>query len=199
MRNIILFIDTSLSIEKIMHDYTKAVMNIIGNIEKIDPASLLTVITFNETVEYVGINQAVSSYNSVNLVPKGNTSLYDCLSTSIHRLNQFYEETKAEPPIVVILSDGRDTSSRLVDARLTALEILRMKVRGWKFVFVGTDPGAVILGKRMGCNVCVLYDTSPQSIANVSQVVAEIVEHRANHDAEIDIRTLTDSMAEMKI
>lgn len=198
MPNIILFVDTSGSIANFKQNYTQAVLNIIEKLKQINSDIFLTLVLFNENAQTLCLHQPIRTCDFLKeIVPNGNTALYDCVSVTLNKMKKYYDKTFIEPPIVIILTDGDDSCSKLTNERLLALEINMLKAYGWKFVYLGIEEKAVILGRQMGCNVCVLYDTSVKSLESIGQIIYEIVENKVRIDIDIDLRTLTNAFEKM--
>ncbi len=75
--------------------------------------------------------------------PTGGTPLYDCLGTSLSRLEARLDASGIPEEnlkvSVAIFTDGMENSSHNFSLKEVKALILRLKERGWEFVYYGTD------------------------------------------------------------
>jgi hypothetical protein len=102
---------------------------------------------FNQSVEKVIARLPVRNINFTKVeeayVPCGSTALFDAIDEVVTDINTF-------EPIVVIYTDGIDTSSRKYSYEYVKESILELQMNGWMFVFMGSSPesyqGAALMG-----------------------------------------------------
>lgn len=201
-QNLIFIIDNSLSTSYYSEQYTSAINGIINFQKNINPNSSLSLITFNETINYIYVNTNINSVEPIDvkkLNPSGCTAFYDNFIAIINTLKKNYDKNSSNPPIVIILTDGEDNCSKKTEQGHVWLQINIVKAYGWKFVYLGTTEISVKIGRNIGCNACVLYETSEKSFAEISKVVGGLLNVKVKDDIDIDIRDLTNSMDNIKI
>ncbi len=75
--------------------------------------------------------------------PDGRTALYDAIITNIDFVeNELLKTEKANemPVIFVILTDGHENASKLVDTQQLREKIMKLQQQGnWEFIFFGAD------------------------------------------------------------
>lgn len=157
--------------EAVVEMYNSLVLNILRESQEM-PALLqhLIVYAFNsERITELLPLQTVES-GEPNLVleyrPTGGTPLYDCLGTSLIRLEARLnasgipqENLKVS---VAIFTDGMENSSRNFSLREVKALILRLKERGWEFVYYGTDHPVEDIAHNLGVNRGVRFNKSAQ-------------------------------------
>lgn len=203
MNNIIFIIDNSQSVEPYMKDYIASINGILEKQKHINRDGLLTCVTFNDSINYLCINKAIREINrevsSDDIRPSGLTAFYDNISAILRNMSQFFSNNKQSPPVVIILTDGDDTSSRHLTERQTMLQVQMCKANGWKFIFLGVTEKSINLGRYLGFDVCILYNTKEKSFNDIPETVSHFLGDGRNVQADVDIRDLTDSMDTMNI
>jgi Mg-chelatase subunit ChlD len=157
--------------EAVVEMYNSLVLNILRESQEM-PALLqhLNVYAFNssriaellplQTVESGGPN-LVLGYR-----PRGGTPLYDCLGTSLSRLEARLDASGIPEEnlkvSVAIFTDGMENDSRNFSLSEVKALILRLKERGWEFVYYGTDHPVEDIAHDLGVNRGVRFDKSSQ-------------------------------------
>jgi uncharacterized protein YegL len=200
MSNIVFIIDKSASVQPYIEPYVNAINGFIKNV---DPNSHLTTITFNNSINFLCLNLPLSQLdrplNSEDINPSGPTAFYDCIVSAINRLHTFYVKTTQNPPIVIILTDGEDTCSKLITKTQVALQIAIAKKYGWQFIFLGVTENSMNIGREIGCNVCIIYNTTEKSFSEIPNVLSMLIKARNIPNLDLDIRDLSDSFSDIKI
>lgn len=198
--SIIFIIDRSASIQPFVENYVNAINGILKNL---DPKTLLTVALFNASVSYPCVNMALNRLetpiSTTDIVPNGPTAFYDNVSAIIGRLMAFFKNNQQKPPIVIILTDGEDTCSRLINVNQMALRIAMAKAKGWQFVYLGVTENSVKMGRYIGCNACVLYNTTAKSFLEIPNVLGKLLADKNIPEIDLDIRDLSDSLSNVRI
>jgi len=201
-QNIIFIIDNSISTYGYAKQYIEAINGIINFQKNINPNTSLSLITFNNSIDYIYVNANINSVEPINikkLNPSGCTAFYDNFIAIINTLKKFYDKNLSNPPIVIILTDGVDNYSKKTHEEHVLLQINLTKAYGWKFVYLGTNEKSVKIGRNIGCNACVLYETSEKSFTELSRVVGGLLNDKVKNDIDIDIRHLINSIDNIKI
>jgi len=203
-----MLIDTSLSIQNHLLSYVNCVNNVIGTQRVINPSSNFTLYTFNTEMKTVHCNMPITKIDPISplhLKPGGCTMLYDAVYTVV---TKNYDNTA--PTILIVVTDGEDNISSRDPDIINAI-ITNLKNKGhWFFIFLGASDQANHIGKGMGIDTCVLYNNTPRSIHEASNVI-NIAIAKATAisqqkyvplcDKKIpdDVRDLMEAMGEMKI
>lgn len=201
MPDLILIVDTSYSIQNYIHDYLKMVNKIIELHYSYFPQNTSTLYTFNDNNEQIYLNRHFSTLRPItksDIPIKGTTSLYDNLGVIITKMMMFRGKTNQEPPIVVILTDGEDNSSRKLNINDVSGQIQISRCGDWKYIFLGMSEDAIKKGKFMGVNSSILYNDNPNSFNTVCEVIKTIFSKNA-FDIDADVRFLEESMEKMSI
>lgn len=100
---------------------------------------------------YVDLDiQIVPKLNTKTYAPGGGTNLYDTIASRIAQLDERLAAIDGPANVVVIvMTDGQDTSSVLNAGHIAELIAQRMQ-RGWTFVYLGAFHGAEQAGLNMG-------------------------------------------------
>jgi hypothetical protein len=204
MNSIIFIIDSSESVNNYVENYVKTINSIIDEQKKLNPDLLTTIAFFNQTLRYRDINCPIKNINHItnqDINPQWTTSLYDNVSIILHNMSKFYDVNDQIPPVVVILTDGEDTSSHRLELKHLVLQIGFTKLKGWKYVFLGTDEKSMTVGKEIGANICIRYNQNENSFSNIPKLLAEVIKEKIyeNENINFDIRSLTKSILNMKI
>jgi uncharacterized protein YegL len=199
-QNIIFIVDNSLSTEYYSKEYTNAINGIILYQKNINPNSSLSLITFNDNINYIYVNTNINYVDNIDvkkLKPSGCTAFYDNFVDIINTLKKF--NNFCSPPMVIILTDGEDNCSKKVNEHQVWVQVNIAKSHGWKFVYLGTSENSVKIGRNIGCNACILYETTEKSFTEIINVVGRLLNDKVKDDIDIDIRDLTNSMNDIKI
>lgn len=202
MNDIILIVDNSYSVLQYTEQYLKTINTIIDSQRELDPNSRLFLSFFNEHVHVLHVAKPLYSVKPVTfeeLAPKNLTAMYDSLNYILDQHNVFFEKTNRKPPLVVILTDGEDTCSMKVKLERLALQIAMYKTYGWKFIFLGCTEKSVYIGKQLGCNVNIVYNTTERSFNTIPLVLYELRRQNVAKDADFDIRDLEAELQAMEI
>lgn len=110
----------------------------------------ITFITFNGKIDISCLGVALQNFGKLewgDIVPKGNTSLYEGIGKVVECLENISLGDSRK--LVYILSDGQDTSSKSV-SREQAGELIKSKQsEGWTFVFLGCDQDLNKINKEL--------------------------------------------------
>lgn len=198
MSNIILLVDNSYSVRHHAENYVNTINGIIADLP---PDSLLTLVTFNETSNYLCVKKRVGDIERgltvQELNPIGLTAMFDNLCRILTRLLRFDDTIEQKSSTtVIIITDGEDNASTRLNAKLLAVQIALCKSRGWKFLFFGVTDTSVQLGRALGCNFCLHYANTTECFQRVRTVTKDLTENLPEKDMDIDLCRL---MTEMKI
>lgn len=130
---------------------------------------------FNTVFEYRNIHD-VSEYI---LVPRGWTALLDAIGFTVNkvgdRLNNTPESEKPENVIVVILTDGMENRSKEFNREQVKKMVEHQQNKyNWKFIFLGSNQDAVLVGKTYGFNpdLSMTYSFNAKSAVETFKVLS---------------------------
>ena len=201
--SIIFIIDNSSSVQPYLNSYVSAINGIVTLQKKENPDTLLTCATFNDAINYLCINKSIREINrevsADDIRPTGLTAFYDNVSAILRNTSEFFSNNKQKAPLVIILTDGDDTSSRHLTEKQTMLQVQMCKAKGWKFIFLGVTETSIKLGRYLGFDVCILYNTKENSFKDIPEAVSHFIKNKNDGHVDVDIRDLTDCMDSMNI
>jgi hypothetical protein len=202
-KSLIFIIDTSYSVNHILENYVKSINNIIDVQLSINPTTKFSIVTFNTKEKYICINEVIGNtkrrITRDDLNPTGFTALYDSVSAILIHLNNFFKINKSEPPLVIILTDGDDTSSKLLTRKHLYLQICRNKAKGWKFIYLGVTENSLQLGRDIGSDISILYNTSEDCFSFLPNVFKELFSKPIVSNVQIDLNEIMENMKNLKI
>ncbi len=196
MSRTLFLVDNSFSVLNYHRSYTAMVKNIIQILKTHSPQTLLSVALFNDQLEVLFQDKQASTVDTNfcdSLRIAGSTALYDSLNVVLTKVPE-----SDQGGLIIILTDGEDTRSKL-QPHFLARKVDSFKQKGYKFIFLGTTPQSMFIGKNIGCNVCILYDTTEKSFQSVVKVLEPIISNKVQHDGDVDVREITDILSSFGI
>ena len=112
-----------------------------------DPNETININLFDhEYIElYSGSVKDAMKMSYENFVPRGNTALYDAIGKTILKAKDASKEET--PPVIVILTDGEENSSK----EFTRKSIKKMiEELDWKFIFLAANQDAILTASSLG-------------------------------------------------
>ena len=134
------------------------------------------------------------SRETLNL--NGLTSFYDSVYTIIDRMLAIFLNNRQSPPIVIIITDGDDTSSKYVAQEQLVTQINIAKNYGWQFIFFGMTDRSMIVGRHLNFNTCVQY--SSDSLVKIPFLIESLINQRVP-TTDLDIRGLEQTFQKMDL
>lgn len=127
--------------------------------------AFMTLVQFDDQyqIDYKSVNvKHLEGLNTNNFVPRGSTALHDAIGKTIN-------DTKTDKPVVfVIITDGLENASREFRAPQIKALIEAKTKEGWKFVYLGANQDAVLVGESMGITRGQTMSYSANSIDTIS-------------------------------
>lgn len=196
--NFLFIIDNSLSVDKYKKNYLNIINGIINQIKNIN--CMASVIFFNDRRQYYQVN--VNSKQLVNisddLKPNGMTSFYDSFYYIIDSMQNVYSQTGQKSPVVIILTDGDDNNSQLLNKDKINEFVKKTKQTGYQYIFLGILESSIKIGKELGFNSVIYYDPAHQSHLAIPSIINELIKSNVP-DTDLDITKLSDIMKKVKI
>jgi hypothetical protein len=181
MTDVLLIVDTSLSVKQYVKPYSELVNNILKTYKE---ASTVSVCTFSYTSNVIVKDARPDTIPEIPIIPTGTTSLYDSISEILCKFDD-------RPRLVIILTDGDDNSSGYCNVHTLTDRVAMFKAKGWKFVFLGLDIHSMEIGKHIGFNVCVLYSTD---FTRITELLSSLSYNNIKDREEYDISQCFSSM-----
>lgn len=201
--SIIFIIDNSHSIQPYINSYTHAINGIIKIQKNENPNSVLSCVTFNDNIKYLCLNKPIRDIerevDPEDIRPTGLTAFYDNVSAILRNMCDFYNKNIQDPPVVIILTDGDDTSSKHLTEKQTMLQVQTCKAYGWKFIFLGVSESSIKIGKYLGFDTCILYNTKENSFNDIPHTVSHFIKNTNKEHIDVDIRDLSDLITNMNL
>lgn len=208
-RQLLFLVDTSLSIGQYIQDYTNTINDIIRAYTTIRNSSSssssdlsMTLATFNDDLHYL-CKDKILQPNSVLVpaafFPTGLTAFYDNLNQAC--TNYQKEHKNADSPLVIILTDGEDTTSKVVSESFLSARITALTRSGWNFIFLGTTKHSMSIGRQLGFQVCILYTPTRSCFAEIGNVITKLLSAASTPlvQADIDMRQFSMDFKSLKL
>jgi hypothetical protein len=205
--NVIFLLDSSGSMQFYSSDYVKGLNNFINAQKQFNSLGLFSLIKFNSRINPLCIKTPISqlptmSYNDYN--PAGMTSLYDAIG---YTLDYFSNDNEG---LIIILSDGQDTSSKNYTNKSIRQKIELFSMEGWSFLYLGTNQDAHKEAKNLNIQNSLAFSQTTKSInaainaCNIAvgrkmAINTKIPNKYSQQDMPTDLRELNETLEGMKI
>jgi hypothetical protein len=168
-RHYIIIFDRSLSMQEIMHGMQSGFDEFIADQSGLPGRATGSLWQFNHKVERLYAFQELKSLAGYQLVPRGNTALYDAIGQAVIQegadLASLPEELRPRFVTVTIVSDGQENSSieySLANGggpRIAAMLKHQQDTYSWQVVYMGTNQDAFAEGSKIavGSNSTLSY------------------------------------------
>jgi len=193
--SVLFFVDISHSVLHYRDAYAKMVSKCVALLKTYRPDTLFSLIFFNQTPRYVCKTVPITSVPAniaQSLVPSGTTAIYDSVGKVLE-----VTPPSSGPGLVIILTDGTDTSSTSSLPEMT-YQISMAKAKGYKIIYLGTTFYAMHIGRQFGSDVNILYHPNASSfqtaVATLEKILAENITK-----GEYDASKMIDDFANMSM
>lgn len=155
---IVCIVDRSGSMGSIREDTIEAFNKFIKEQQGLPGKACLTLTLFNDAYDIVlsGADiQAVKGFSRETYFPMGSTALLDAVGQTVdsvkERIYKMVTSQRPEKVLFVILTDGEENASREYSLDQIRAKIVECEgVDGWKFLFLGANQDAWLVGGGMG-------------------------------------------------
>lgn len=155
---IIFLIDRSGSMSQLRDDTIGGFNAFIAEQKKVPGKAVLTLAQFDDKFEinYEAMDiQKVPDLTTETFVPRGGTALRDAAARLMisagAKLSAMKEAERPENVIFVVITDGQENSSKETPAHILKEMIdLQTNTYNWKFLFLGANSDAALVGSGMG-------------------------------------------------
>lgn len=185
---IVILLDTSLSIHKYITFYVEGINYLINTQKQINPRTRLTIIEFNNYIKLYCMNVALENIPVIS--PKdinvfGCTSLYDAIGYSIE-----LKKYEKKPTIFIVITDGNDNYSKKY-SNIDIINIIsKIPKNVFNFIYVGGDQDAKTEGNNLGIDNCIKFSSSNQSIKIVFDMINRLI-NKLSYQMTGDINMLS--------
>lgn len=131
------------------HDATVAGFNAFVDEQKaIDGLCFLTLSKFDASqIKTPYVNLAINLVPPLSFHPRGGTNLYDVVG---RRVTELLNQNRLGRSLVVVITDGEDTSSHQFNAASIRTKVAEAMANGISFLYFGAGPNAKRVGLEMG-------------------------------------------------
>ena len=163
MAPIYFILDRSGSMSSCINDTLGGFNHFLGKQKKDNPTSTMSLILFAHDIDEVYNNKSISDISELvedTYFPRGTTALLDAIGITIKKAEKY---TK---PMIVILTDGEENSSKIYTHAHVKDLIEIKKSLGWEFVFLGANQDAIKVGGMMGISEESAMTFNPENVYN---------------------------------
>jgi len=169
LSEIVLVVDRSGSMDSCRADAEGGINNFIEEQKKVAGEANFTLVQFDTEYEVVHNGVSIKDVPKYVLVPRGWTALLDAVGRAIttvgERLDKMQEAEKPGCVIVVIVTDGQENSSKeYTREQICQMITLQQETYSWKFVYLGADPSAFVVGNSFGISKAAVAQYDPKEI-----------------------------------
>lgn len=148
---IVVVLDRSGSMQSIKADTIGSFNEYVATVGKESPKSTLTLIIFDsQSIDTIYNNVPILQVvplNDSTFIPRSSTPLYDAIGQGV----RFLDELKGKNPVLVIITDGEENSSREY-RRETIKSLLdeKQEKSKWLVMYLGANQDAFAVGSSVG-------------------------------------------------
>ena len=146
-----LVIDRSGSMYNIMDSTIIGINNFIEDQKTLDAECILSLFIFDTIIENPISKANLQTFPSITkemIQPRHATALYDAIKVSIEDINYNYNYNGNKT--IVIMTDGYENSSKLIDHIGINKLIQESKLNGIKFIYLGANQNAIKVANAIG-------------------------------------------------
>lgn len=171
-------LDRSGSMQERKSDHEGGLRSFIEDQQKLPDEMRFTLIQFDTTnpceVKLDRVPLAEVATNTIELIPRGGTPLYDAIGKSIAHLRQTL--TPQDNVIVTIITDGEENQSKEWTKPKVKAAIEELEAANWKFLFLGANFDAFTEGESLGVGAgaaMMFNQASGQSVNAVYDITSD--------------------------
>ncbi len=152
--DIVLVVDRSGSMHSIRDDAQGGINALVADQAAQPGEARLTLVQFDTEYEFVHQGVPAGEVPTYELFPRGSTALLDAVGRAIaetaERRQKQDEAERAALVLFVVMTDGKENSSREYTLSQVRELIEKHQQEGWHFTFLGADPAAFAEAGGMG-------------------------------------------------
>lgn len=171
-----IIVDRSGSMINMQNEAENAINRFIND-QKTNNECSLFLVTFDDQIE-ANYYEDINSFEEFVLVPRGTTALYDAIGHTVNEigisLERRSEFERPDSVIVVIMTDGFENASQTFNkAGIKNLIQQQTNDYNWKFIFLGANQDAVLVGQTIGISAdsSLTYAKPDAALRSVSNYV----------------------------
>ena len=158
LTELVFILDKSGSMSGLENDTIGGFNSMLEKQKAVDGECYITTVLFDNNYELLHDRidiKAISPITDREYQVGGSTALLDAIGRTIHKTGNAQKHTaedyRAEKVLFVIITDGKENSSREYSSDKVKAQIQRQKEKyGWEFVFLGANIDAVETASRFG-------------------------------------------------
>ena len=152
---IVVILDRSGSMTSLKKDIQGGFDSFIAEQRKLPGECFVSLVRFDDTTETVYTRIPLASVPKLDLVPRGNTALFDAVGRTIAetgaRFASMREEDRPSQVVLLILTDGENNASVEFTQQMVREAVEHQTGKySWTVSFLGTNQDAVLTAKQMG-------------------------------------------------
>jgi hypothetical protein len=164
-----LVVDRSGSMFSIAEDMEGAVRNLLADQKALPGKLTVGFVRFDDVVEETAVMVSPDDVDPT-LDPRNMTALYDAVGTTITKLGaRLAALPEAERPgtvVFAIVTDGLENASKDYDAATVKRLITQQAEQyGWRFVYLGANQDAILVGESLGLSRGSTLSYDPDNVA----------------------------------
>jgi len=177
--DITIVLDRSGSMLSVLDDAVNGFNQFIEDQKKVEGEATVTLVQFDTVHEVVYKGKKLEDVPSLDLQPRGFTALLDAVGKAIaeigEHLKAMTEDDRPKQVIFVILTDGRENSSKEYSLQQVKQMIEHQtNVYKWQFVFLGANQDAIQVAGGMGISAgaTMTYAATPEGTRDAFAAVS---------------------------
>jgi len=130
-----------------------------------------TLILFNTDIQLVYKNlnsKDIKDLTTEKYKPEYMTALYDAIGFGI----ETQKESSSNNVVFVVLTDGEENSSKKYKKTDIKKNIKEMEDLGWKFIYLGANQDAFLVGNDMGISKTETFEYTQDGLSNVMRTLS---------------------------
>jgi hypothetical protein len=171
LTSVVILLDQSGSMLSLRESVIKGFNNFLNEQRKVSGETVLTLCVFSTDNIIVYDWEKLSNILELDdsYSPLGGTALLDAMGTTIEKVGKrLYETSEKDRPskiIFVVITDGKDNSSRLFNLDKIKNMVKHQQYKyNWNFIFFGANIDAISEGNSLGIYNNINYDPTPFGI-----------------------------------
>jgi len=176
MTDIVFVLDESTSMSPYRQKYIDGINSFITTQKHFNPSALFTLVKFNSVANVLCTDEKITNlpmFTPSHYNPNGMTALYDAIGSAMDARCQ----NRLRKTVMIILTDGADNESRFYSLDTIRERVNYFRSIGWTFVFIAANQQAEQIGKQMGIDTCITYNSNTKSIERVVEACNIVVGH----------------------
>ena len=177
---VVFIIDKSGSMHGLEDDTIGGFNSFLDNQRKENENCNISTVLFSSSQKILHSHENISNIKdltSKDYIASGTTALLDALGDSINNMEEYISDKKDINVMYIIITDGKENSSRRFNYSSIKNMVSAKKELGWKFIFLASNFDAWGEGKELGMSKedCVDYHNDSIGIRKTYSCVSKAV------------------------